>query len=147
MNIHEFKAIIQLIPFDQLVTTVKVNNNLRGQGIETSIHERLEALGRKHFRIPMAQQDPFFFQEFVAMAEYHEKSPTTFVLDFMNGCDKELKEHLLQLIYNRQHNGFKLPDTARTILIFGEEQKSGEIYTNPKIDDYWILHGFNVTVE
>lgn len=144
MKASEFKNVAKFFKFDTLITGIIVNKDLHGLGIETAIHERLEELKQKHFRINMAQQDPFFFQEFVAMTEYH-KDNTVYVLDFTNGCDKELKEHLLQLIYNRNHNGFKLHDNARTILIINHDED--EEYYSPNCDAYWIVHSpfFHIT--
>lgn len=144
MKSSEFKNVAKFFKFDTLITGIIVNKDLHGLGIETAIHERLDELKQKHFRINMAQQDPFFFQEFVAMTEYH-KDNTVYVLDFTNGCDKELKEHLLQLIYNRNHNGFKLHDNARTILIVHHDED--EEYYSPNCDAYWIVHSpfFHIT--
>ena len=78
------------------------------------------------------------------MTEYH-KDNTVYVLDFTNGCDKELKEHLLQLIYNRNHNGFKIHDNARTILLVNHDED--EEYYSPNCDAYWIVHSpfFHIT--
>lgn len=144
MKSSEFKNVAKFFKFDTLITGIIVNKDLHGLGIETAIHERLEELKQKHFRINMAQQDPFFFQEFVAMTEYH-KDNTVYVLDFTNGCDKELKEHLFQLIFHRQHNGFKIHDNARTVLIFQHDEP--EEYISPKGDDYWVIHSpfFRIT--
>lgn len=144
MKSSEFKNVAKFFKFDTLITGIIVNKDLHGLGIETAIHERLEELKQKHFRINMAQQDPFFFQEFVAMTEYH-KDNTVYVLDFTNGCDKELKQHLFQLIYNRHHNGFKLHDNARTILLVNHDED--EEYYSPNCDAYWIVHSpfFHIT--
>lgn len=144
MKSSEFKNVAKFFKFDTLITGIIVNKDLHGLGIETAIHERLDELKQKHFRINMAQQDPFFFQEFVAMTEYH-KDNTVYVLDFTNGCDKELKEHLLQLIFHRNHNGFKLHDNARTILIVHHDED--EEYYSPNCDAYWIVHSpfFHIT--
>lgn len=144
MKASEFKNVAKFFKFDTLITGIIVNKDLHGLGIETAIHERLDELKQKHFRINMAQQDPFFFQEFVAMTEYH-KDNTVYVLDFTNGCDKELKEHLLQLIFHRNHNGFKLHDNARTILIVHHDED--EEYYSPNCDAYWIVHSpfFHIT--
>ena len=141
MKSSEFKNAAKFFKFDTLITGIIVNQGLHGLGIETAIHERLEELKQKHFRINMAEQDPFFFQEFVAMTEYH-KDNTVYVLDFTNGCDKELKEHLFQLIYNRHHNGFKIHDNARAIIIDYHEEP--EEYFTPS---YWIIHSpfFHIT--
>lgn len=144
MKSSEFKNVAKFFKFDTLITGIIVNKDLHGLGIVTAIYERLEELKQKHFRINMAEQDPFFFQEFVAMTEYH-KDNTVYVLDFTNGCDKELKEHLFQLIYNRNHNGFKLHDNARTILIVHHDED--EEYYSPNCDAYWIVHSpfFHIT--
>ena len=66
------------------------------------------------------------------------KDDTVYVLDFTTGCDKELKDHLFQLIFNRQHNGFKIHHNTRTILIFRHDESKE--YILPKSDDYWVIH-------
>lgn len=144
MKSSEFKNVTKFFKFDTLITGIIVNQGLHGLGIETAIHERLDELKQKHFRINMAEQDQFFFQEFVAMTEYH-KDNTVYVLDFTNGCDKELKQHLFQLIFHRNHNGFKIHDNARTVLIFQHDEP--DEYISPKVDDYWIIHSpfFRIT--
>lgn len=144
MKSSEFKNVAKFFKFDTLITGIIVNQGLHGLGIETAIHERLDELKQKHFRINMAEQDQFFFQEFVAMTEYH-KDNTVYVLDFTNGCDKELKQHLFQLIFHRNHNGFKIHDNARTVLIFQHDEP--DEYISPKVDDYWIIHSpfFRIT--
>lgn len=137
MKSSDFKKAAKFFMFDTLITGIIVNKSLHGLGIETAIHERLDEIKQKHFRIDMSHQDQLFFQEFVAMVEKN-KDDTVYVLDFTTGCDKELKDHLFQLIFNRQHNGFKIHHNTRTILIFRHDESKE--YILPKSDDYWVIH-------
>ena len=42
-----------------------------------------------------------------------------YLFDFTTGCskpDSSLKEHLMQLLIHREHNGFKIPDNVKVVI-------------------------------
>ena len=91
MKASEFKNVAKFFKFDTLITGIIVNQGLHGLGIETAIHERLDELKQKHFRINMAEQDPFFFQEFVAMTEYHKDNDVKALLEELSLIHEKMK--------------------------------------------------------
>ena len=56
MKSSEFRNVAKFFKFDTLITGIIVDKGIHGLGIETAIHERLEELKQKHFRINMGSR-------------------------------------------------------------------------------------------
>ncbi len=119
MKPQEFAMVMKNIPFTHQTMIIRKQPNLHGICVCTDIQEYAKANNVECVVINLATCDDFFLHELEELIAFRQGKNFVCVFDFTGGCssrDSKLKEHLLQLLIHREHNGFKIPDNVKIII-------------------------------
>ena len=116
MKVEQFATVIPLLPFDTQTMIIRKPLSLHGIGVCDKIKTYADAHHKECVIIDMAYQDDLFLHELRELINYRQGREFVCVFDFTNGCGSQLKEHLMQLLIHRQHNGFEIPWTVKVVI-------------------------------
>jgi len=119
MKVEQFATVIPLLPFNTQTMIIRKQPNLHGIGVCDKIKTYADAHHKECVIIDMAYQDELFLHELRELINYRQGREFVCVFDFTSGCgrpDGQLKEHLLQLLIHRKHNGFEVPWSVKVVI-------------------------------
>ena len=119
MKVEQFATVIPLLPFNTQTMIIRKQLNLHGIGVCDKIKTYADEHHKECVIIDMAYQDDLFLHELRELINYRQGREFVCVFDFTNGCgrpDSQLKEHLMQLLIHRRHNGFEIPWTVKVVI-------------------------------
>ena len=119
MKSQEFAMVMKLLPFTHNTMIIRKQPNQCGLGVCTSIQDYAKTNNVECVVINLATCDDFFLHELEELIAFRQGKNFVCVFDFTNGCstpDSPLKEHLMQLLIHREHNGFKIPDNVKVVI-------------------------------
>ena len=115
----EFAMAMKYFQYDNRTMIIRKQPKLHGIGICTAIQDYARANNVECVVINLATCDDFFLHELDALITFRQGKNFVCVFDFTGGCskpDSSLKEHLMQLLIHREHNGFKIPDNVKVVI-------------------------------
>lgn len=118
MKPQEFATVMPYLPFHQTMIIRKKPNQC-GLGVCTIIQDYAKTNNVECVVINLATCDDFFLHELEELIAFRQGKNFVCVFDFTSGCsskDSPLKEHLLQLLIHREHNGFTIPDNVKVVI-------------------------------
>ena len=119
MKVEQFATLIPLLPFNTQTMIIRKQPNLHGIGVCDKIKTYADEHHKECVIIDMAYQDDLFLHELRELINYRQGREFVCVFDFTGGCgrpDSQLKEHLMQLLIHRRHNGFEIPWTVKVVI-------------------------------
>lgn len=116
MKVEQFATVISHLPFDTQTMIIRKQPNLHGIGVCDKIKTYADKHHKECVIIDMAYQDELFLHELRELINYRQGREFVCVFDFTSGCMSQLKEHLMQLLINRKHNGFEIPQTVKVVI-------------------------------
>ncbi len=131
MKPQEFATVMPYLPFHQTMIIRKQPNQC-GLGVCTVIQDYAKANNVECVVINLSTCDDFFLHELEELIAFRQGKNFVCMFDFTNGCKEELKEHLLQLLIHRHHNGFEIPWTVKVVIYDNIEEETE--FTTSKFD-------------
>ena len=116
MKVEQFATVIPLLPFNTQTMIIRKQPNLHGIGVCDKIKTYADKHHKECVIIDMAYQDELFLHELRELINYRQGREFVCVFDFTSGCMNQLKEHLMQLLIHRMHNGFEIPWTVKVVI-------------------------------
>ena len=116
MKVEQFATVMSLTPFDYHTLIIRKKPDLHGIGVCDTIKQFSDKAAKECVIIDMAYHDELFLHELRELINYRQGKEFVCMFDFTNGCKEELKEHLLQLLIHRHHNGFEIPWTVKVVI-------------------------------
>lgn len=116
MKVEQFATVIPLLPFDTQTMIIRKQPNLHGIGVCDKIKTYADEHHKECVIIDMAYQDELFLHELRELINYRQGREFVCVFDFTSDCESQLKEHLMQLLIHRRHNGFEIPWTVKVVI-------------------------------
>ena len=129
MKVEQFATVIPLLPFNTQTMIIRKQPNLHGIGVCDKIKTYADKHHKECVIIDMAYQDELFLHELRELINYRQGREFVCVFDFTSGCGSQLKEHLMQLLIHRRHNGFEIPWTVK-VVIYDNIAEETEFTTN-----------------
>lgn len=116
MKVEQFAAVIPLLPFNTQTMIIRKQPSLHGIGVCDKIKTYADKHHKECVVIDMAYQDSLFLHELRELIDYRQGREFVCMFDFTSGCRSQLKEHLMQLLIHRKHNGFEIPLTVKVVI-------------------------------
>ena len=116
MKIEMIKKLLNCLPADSATWVFRKEPSAHGVGLHAAICEFARKNGMEFVQVDLSKCDDFFLHELRELIAFREGEPFVCMFDFTDGCGKELKEHLEQLLVNRRHNGFEIPDNMKVVI-------------------------------
>ena len=132
MKIDQIKKLLNYLPADSATWVFRKEPSVHGVGLYAAICEFARNHDMEFVQVNLSKCDDFFLHELRELIAFREGEPFVCMFDFTDGCGKELKEHLEQLLINRRHNGFEIPDNMK-VVIYDNKVEPGE-YGTVKFD-------------
>lgn len=126
------KKLLNWLPADSATWVFRKEPSVHGVGLHAAVGEFARKHGMEFVQVDLSKCDDFFLHELRELIAFRESEPFVCMFDFTDGCGKELKEHLEQLLVNRRHNGFEIPDNMK-VVIYDNKVEPDE-YSTAKFD-------------
>jgi len=132
MKAQEFTMAMKLLPFTHNTMIIRKQPNLHGIGVCTAIQDYAKTNNVECVVINLATCDDFFLHELEELIAFRQGKNFVCVFDFTSGCGSQLKEHLMQLLIHRRHNGFEIPWNVKVVIYDNIEEETE--FTTSKFD-------------
>jgi len=132
MKAQEFTMAMKLLPFTHNTMIIRKQPNQFGLGVCTAIQDYAKTNNVECVVINLATCDDFFLHELEELIAFRQGKNFVCVFDFTSGCGSQLKEHLMQLLIHRRHNGFEIPWNVKVVIYDNIEEETE--FTTSKFD-------------
>lgn len=132
MKINQIKKLLNYLPADSATWVFRKEPSVHGVGLHAAVCEFTRKHDMEFVQVNLSKCDDFFLHELRELIAFREGKPFVCMFDFTDGCGVELKEHLEQLLINRHHNGFDIPENVK-VVIYDNKVEPNE-YSTVKFD-------------
>ena len=116
MKIEQIKKLLNYMPADSITWVFRKEPSVYGVGLHAAVCEFVRNHGMEFVQVNLSRCDDFFMHELRELIAFREGEPFVCMFDFTDGCGKELKNHLYQLLINRHHNEFDIPENMKVVI-------------------------------